>query len=515
MDIRTKGAWGVCAFALSASLLFGPSLAFADEAVQDTTSDQAAVEVAGGVDLATDEAASASVAAEAAAGQTVAASAEQTAVEPAASAGLSVGAVSDAQVAGSDGKGTQAVSNADAATDVKADATAADAAADAKASGSASADRSDAAGTGAAANSSSADSTSDKADSAADAADSALPRNGWATIDGNTYYYKNGARVTGEQYIKDDDSNEWHWYYFWAGANGAMQTEWSWIESLDKWCYYNEDGQMQYGQQCINDLWYRFDTATGEVTRGFAHIDEEDKWVFYDRVMSYMLYGQQYIDEGWYYLTPVTGAVDYEWSYLPDDNKWVYYDSVSGRMLYGQQLIDGSPHYFDLYTGRVYTEEEEINLLLSVVYDTYGADLDCIGDLAAAGGDVCYEGPCMSYVWWCFRNAGLDLFLCDGAISGWPHHNYDWYDARDRITWSPKAGDIAFFRYSGWADDIGASASHAGVVIGATDDAVLVVDALTGGFGPVGTASARPSASDARTGVKRTLNDRRQANDER
>lgn len=489
MDIRTKGAWGVCAFALSASLLFGSSLAFADEAVQDAASDQVAVEVTGGVDLATDEAASASVAAEVAAGQTVAAAAEQTAVEPAASAGSSVGAASDAQAAGSGDKGAQAVSSADAATDVKADTTAADA----KASGSAAADRSDVAGTGAAAdnssagaaaNGSSADSTSGKADSAADADDSALPRNGWATIDGNTYYYKNGVRVTGEQYIKDDDSNDWHWYYFWAGANGAMQTEWSWVESLDKWCYYNEDGQMQYGQQCINDLWYRFDTVTGEVTRGFAYIDEEDKWVFYDRVMSYMLYGQQYIDEGWYYLTPVTGAVDYEWSYLPDDDKWVYYDSVSGRMLYGQQLIDGSPHYFDLCTGRVYTEEEEINLLLGVVYDTYGADLDCIGDLAAAGGDVCYEGPCMSYVWWCFHNAGLDLFLCDGAISGWPHHNYDWYDARDRITWSPKAGDIAFFRYSGWADDIGASASHAGVVIGATDDAVLVVDALTGGIWP-------------------------------
>lgn len=352
---------------------------------------------------------------------------------------------------------------------------------------------------------------------------------GWRTENGLTYYYEDGKRLSGEQYLQDD-AGEWHWYYFWPENGCAMDTGWSFIPSNGgKWAYYDEQGRMahgqqlidgawylfdertgattygfayipdqnkwvfydrvtgkmQYGQQCIDAGWYLLDQYTGAVTYGFAYLPDDKKWVFYDRVTGRMLYGQQYIDGGWYYLTPVTGAVDYEWAYLPDDNKWVYYDAVTGRMIYGSHMIDGRPRYFDKHTGRVYGKSEEVNLLMSVVKTTYGKDIDCPGAVAAAGGILCPYGPCMSYVWWCFDKAGLRMFLCDGAVTGYPHHNYDWYNSRGRVNYSPQVGDIAFFRYAGWADAIGASASHAGIVVGVSGNGVvLVADALTGGIYP-------------------------------
>lgn len=352
---------------------------------------------------------------------------------------------------------------------------------------------------------------------------------GWTVEDGLTYYYKDGDRLCGEQYLQDE-SGAWHWYYFWPDNGCAMDTGWTFVPSNGgKWVYYDEQGRMLYGQQfiegawylfdewtgatsygfayisdqskwvfydrasgkmlygqqCIDEGWYRLDPHTGAVTYGFSYLPEDGKWVFYDRVTGRMLYGQQFIDEGWYYLTPMTGAVDYEWAYLPDDDKWVYYDAVTGRMVYGSQMIDGRPRYFDENTGRVYSKDEEVNRLISVVRGTYGRDIDCSGALAMAGGIVCPYGPCMSYVWWCFDQAGLNLFLCDGAVTGYPHHNYDWYRSRGRVDYSPQVGDIAFFRYSGWADTIGASASHAGIVVAVPGNGVvLVADAATGGIIP-------------------------------
>lgn len=266
-----------------------------------------------------------------------------------------------------------------------------------------------------------------------------------------------------------------------------MQVGWSYVPSNSgKWVYYDQSGRMQYGQQYINSHWYLFDHYTGATTYSFAYIPDQTKWVFYDRVMGWMMYGQQCIDDGWYYLTPYTGAVDYDWAYLPDDQKWVYYDSVTGRMYHGAHWIEGRPRFFDPVTGRVWTAQEEINLLVSKAYASRGTNPDCPGELVAAHGSYCYEGPCMSYVWWCFHHPGLDMFLCDGAISGWPHDNYNWYLNRGRVDWSPRVGDIVFWRYPGWIDyDVpapGNTASHAGIVVAVGPSSVTIIDALSNGI---------------------------------
>ena len=288
------------------------------------------------------------------------------------------------------------------------------------------------------------------------------------------------------RFVKGQDYRYGGWYYFdETTAEMTKGFRYIWADGEGKWvCYDQNTGQMYHGQANDSGNWYYFDDYTGATQYGFRYIPEDNKWVFYDRITGIMQYGEQYIDDGWYYLTPYTGAVDYGFSYIPTSNKWVYYDLVSGRMIYGQQWIDGKLYYFDEYTGRQYSAGEIISKLISTVQSTYGADLDCAGELRDAGGSVCYEGPCMSYVWWCFWHAGLNQFLCDGAISGWPHDNSNWYEARGRYDMSPRVGDIAFFRYSGWADEIGASTSHAGIVIAVSGASVLVADALDSGIWP-------------------------------
>lgn len=122
---------------------------------------------------------------------------------------------------------------------------------------------------------------------------------GWVTDnDGFVRYYELGERLSGEQYIEDEVTGEYHWYYFWPEADDAMQVGWSWVPSSEggKWCYYDAQGRMMYGQQYIDGHWYRFDDFTGVTTYGFSYIADEGKWVFYDEAMGWMLYGQQCVD---------------------------------------------------------------------------------------------------------------------------------------------------------------------------------------------------------------------------
>lgn len=306
---------------------------------------------------------------------------------------------------------------------------------------------------------------------------------GFKSENGNTYYYENGARVTGERYIVDE-SGIGYWYYFIPGTGGVMDTGWSYIPEANKWCYYDENGRRLQGEQYIDNHWYFLDSSTGAVSYGFQYIEKYDKWVFYDRVMGWMLYGEQCIDDGWYYLDPVTGAVDYEWAWIPDSGKWVYYDAVTGRMQYGEQCIDGKWEYFDRVTGRADSKQDKINKVVAAAYSAVGKHPDCPGLLAANGGELCHWGPCMSFVWWMFYQADLNMHLAEGLNSGWPHKNYEWYLARGMVDNNPQVGDIVFFWYWQFAGRDGVSCSHAGLVVDVKGDSVLVIDAKNGGIAP-------------------------------
>ncbi len=306
---------------------------------------------------------------------------------------------------------------------------------------------------------------------------------GFRVENDSVYYYVDGARAVGERYIKDE-AGKWHWYYFAPEKDGAMNVGWAYIQSGKKWCYYDAQGRMVYGEQCIDNHWYLFDSCTGAVQYGFQYIEKDNKWVYYDRVMGWMLYGEQCIDGGWYYLTPGTGAVDYGWTWLPGSDKWVYYDTFTGRMLYGEQYIAGKWQFFDEITGQVYSKQDKINKVVSMAYGSVGRNIDCPGILAANGGKTCYHGPCMSLVWWMFYQSDMTGHLADRLNSGWPHENYDWYKSRGMADKNPRVGDIAFFWYYDFAGKEGVSCSHAGLVVDVRGDSVLVIDALSGGIYP-------------------------------
>lgn len=305
-----------------------------------------------------------------------------------------------------------------------------------------------------------------------------IKEEGWKNKDGKTYYYVEGEKYTGELYEKG------YWYFFDPDTGEMKKDGFAYLRDNKKWCYYNKLGQMIYGEAYLNAGWYYLTPGTGAVTYEFQYLPTGNKWVYYGIGDGRMRYGEQYINEGWYYLTPGTGAVDYEWSYIPTSNKWVYYDSVTGRMQYGQHKIQGKWYYFDDCTGRVLSENEIANKLVQIAYSELHKNTNVVEAIRNAGGIVCPYGPCMTFVWYVFNKAGLSGFLCDGAITGYPHHNYDWYNCRGKINWSPKAGDIVFFRWNGWADSIGASASHAGIVVGVNGGYVQVIDAMADGLGP-------------------------------
>ena len=157
----------------------------------------------------------------------------------------------------------------------------------------------------------------------------------WKTANGKTYCYINDQKVTGERRIGAN------WYYF--DGNGVMQT--GFVNLGSKVVYYNSDGQMQYGEQKINNAWYYFDTITGARTTGFYKLP--GKTVYYG-TDGKMRYGEQCINGSWYYLNPITGARTTGFCNLP--GKTVYYNT-DGKMLYKEQKIGSYYYYFDAVTG--------------------------------------------------------------------------------------------------------------------------------------------------------------------
>ena len=292
--------------------------------------------------------------------------------------------------------------------------------------------------------------------------------------------------IKGEYYDAARDA----WYYF-DPVSGAMAKGVTLISGNDgrKWVYYDmTTGIMAHGEQYIDydaehTGWYHFDENTGAMTYGFLYLPGAKKWVYYDKFTGKMLYGERCIDGGWYYLTPGTGAVDYEWAYIPGKNKWVYYDKVTGRMVYGGQLINNRPYYFDPSTGARWSKSQIVNKLIRTTRSYFGKHPDCPAALKAEGGLLCPYGPCMSFVWYSFHQAGLDVFLCNGAKTGWPHHNFDWYRVRGRVDMKPQVGDLAFFKFptSTWSNPY--SASHAAIVVRVDSTGVWVGDAIGNGIG--------------------------------
>lgn len=346
------------------------------------------------------------------------------------------------------------------------------------------------------------------------------PENGWDQ--NKEHYYENGTMAVSKDVfissspnnrkdgiwvrfdengnlVKGEDHRNGGWYYF-DEETGAMAKGVKHISSNNgKRVYYDVvTGKMAHGEAHLNydkehTGWYYFDQNTGKMAHDFVYLRQHDKWVYYDKITGKMQYGEHYINDGWYYMKPVTGALAKGRTWLDAGKKWVYYDKTSSRMIHGGAILDGHHYFFDPHTGAQYNKQQIIDRLTSQARALLNQHPDCPGVLAANGGLICPFGPCMAFVWYIFHSAGLDIFLCDGAKTGWPHHNYDWYRSRGRVSHTPHVGDIAFWKFGdAWAHDY--DASHAGVVVEVNGRNVIIIDAA---YGDIGIRSAYNGANYA------------------
>lgn len=197
--------------------------------------------------------------------------------------------------------------------------------------------------------------------------------NGWQTANNQTYYYRDGIKVTGWQkidgrwfYFNSSGAmlKGWQqiggkWYYFIVqgsvGQSGTMLTGWQHL-SGGKTFYFNSSGAMQTGWQKIDGKWYYFLVQgkagqSGTMLTGWQKLS--NKW-FYFNSSGVMQTGWQKIGGKWYYFlvqgkAGQSGTMLTGWQKL--SNKW-YYFNASGVMLTGRQKIDGKWYRFDT-SGRL------------------------------------------------------------------------------------------------------------------------------------------------------------------
>ncbi len=196
------------------------------------------------------------------------------------------------------------------------------------------------------------------------------------SIDFNGLFSKSDTteKTVTQQVFKDG-----HWYLI-DQKTGQYLTGIQPITDQNKVVYYNDAGQMQYGQQNINGYWYNFGTFDGAMKTGLVRIPEQNKTVYYadngrmqygwqwvnnatryfDTFNGAMVTGQQRINGHWY-LFDNNGAMQRGFQNLKayGDDKTVYYNQ-DGWMQYGWQWLDNATRYFDTFDGAMAMGQKNI-----------------------------------------------------------------------------------------------------------------------------------------------------------
>ena len=157
------------------------------------------------------------------------------------------------------------------------------------------------------------------------------------------YYDAQGNMVHGEQCING------HWQYFDPQTGAQAKNQYVWLGDKNEEVYYDGLGNMVHGEHYINGHWQYFDPQTGAQAKN-KYVWLSNKEVYYDGLGN-MVYGEQTINGHRQYFDPRTGAqAKNRYVWLSDKNEEVYYDGL-GNMVYGEQTIDGHRQYFDPRTG--------------------------------------------------------------------------------------------------------------------------------------------------------------------
>ncbi len=235
------------------------------------------------------------------------------------------------------------------------------------------------------------------------------------SIDFNGLFSKSDTteKTVTQQVFKDG-----HWYLI-DQKTGQYLTGIQPITDQNKVVYYNDAGQMQYGQQNITGHWYLFDKTTGAMQRGFQNLKDygDDKTVYYNQD-GWMLYGQQKIENKWYNFDTFNGAMKTGFVKIPDQNKTVYY-APNGQMQYGWQWVDNATRYFDTFNGAMATGQKFITGHW-YLFDNNGAMQRGFQNLKDYGDNktVYYnQDGWMQYGWQWLDNATRYFDTFDGAMA--------------------------------------------------------------------------------------------------
>ena len=232
---------------------------------------------------------------------------------------------------------------------------------------------------------------------------------GWLEQGGATYYLNSsGQMLKGEQTIdgqvyvfnssgvlqSDTAKNGWvfensHWYYY---KDGAKQTGWQWVDTA--WYYMNASGEMQTGWLPQGNTTYYLNSS-GAMLKGWQKIGNTQ---YYFNNSGVMLTGWQWIGSEWYYLNS-SGAMQTGWLtqggsryYLQSDGVmtrgWYY---ISGEWMYFNAsgvLIEGQTLPTDLYaiSGTSTVTAQEMAAAFEKSGFTYPAE-----DLSKGGADTIEE----------------------------------------------------------------------------------------------------------------------------
>ena len=177
---------------------------------------------------------------------------------------------------------------------------------------------------------------------------------GWLEQGGATYYLNSsGQMLKGEQTIdgqvyvfnssgvlqSDTVKNGWvfensHWYYY---KNGAKQTGWQWVDTA--WYYMNASGEMQTGWLTQGNTTYYLNSS-GAMLKGWQKIGNTQ---YYFNNSGVMQTGWQWIGSEWYYLNS-SGAMQTGWLTQGGSR---YYLQSNGVMTRGWYYISGEWMYFN------------------------------------------------------------------------------------------------------------------------------------------------------------------------
>ena len=189
--------------------------------------------------------------------------------------------------------------------------------------------------------------------------------NGWQKVDGNWYWYENGAPAKGWRVINGK------WYYmetstgvmktgffrdangglYYSDGSGAMVGNPGWNVIGGKWYWMNSNGSIYSGWLNRPSGWYYLN-ADGSMATGWAQVG--NTW-YYMNGSGAMQTGWVKTAGGWYYLTG-SGAMATGWYMV--GGTW-YYSNNSGTMQTGWVKVGNTWYYMNgsgaMQTGWVKT----------------------------------------------------------------------------------------------------------------------------------------------------------------